>query len=103
LSHFVTKIVFATFIIDHPPLQPKTLAHICAWGCSKYSIDLRILLLQSLVYKVFVLLLKKERKKEQKKQKKFLLLKKILLLKKKVLAAKTKERAKKKKRGVDEK
>jgi hypothetical protein len=44
------------------------LAHICAWGCSKYSIDLRIILFQSLVYKVFVLLLKKERKKEQKKK-----------------------------------
>jgi hypothetical protein len=44
------------------------LAHICAWGCSKYSIDLRIILFQSLVYKVFVLLLKKERKKEQNKK-----------------------------------
>jgi hypothetical protein len=45
------------------------LAHICAWGCSEYSIDLSINLFQSLVYKVFVLLLKKrERKKEQKKK-----------------------------------
>jgi hypothetical protein len=41
------------------------LAYICAWGCSKYSIDLRIILFQSLVYKVFVLLLKKERDKER--------------------------------------
>jgi hypothetical protein len=50
----------ATFKIDHPPLPPKPLAHICAWGCSTYSIDLRIILFQSLVYKVFVLLLKKK-------------------------------------------
>jgi hypothetical protein len=44
------------------------LAHIFAWGCSKYSIDLRIILFQSLVYKVIVLLLKKEREKERTKE-----------------------------------
>jgi hypothetical protein len=66
------------------------LAHICAWGCSKYSIDLRIILFQNLVYKVFVFLLKKKR--ERKNKTKFLLFKKNLLLKKKVLAAETKER-----------
>jgi hypothetical protein len=84
LSCFVTKIFSATFIIDHPPLPPKKLAHICAWGCSKYSIDLRIFLFQSLVYKVFVLVLKREREKERtkKKRKEVPAVKKILLLKK---------------------
>jgi hypothetical protein len=85
LSCFVTKIFSATFIIDHPPLPPKKLAHICAWGCSKYSIDLRIFLFQSLVYKVFVLVLKRERERKNKKEKKrkeVPAVKKILLLKK---------------------
>jgi hypothetical protein len=46
------------------------LAHICAWACSKYSIDLSINLFQSLVYKVFVLLLKeREREEERTKEK----------------------------------
>jgi hypothetical protein len=65
-------------------LPPKKLAHICAWGCSKYSIDLRIFLFQSLVYKVFVLVLKREREKERtkKKRKEVPAVKKILLLKK---------------------
>jgi hypothetical protein len=44
------------------------LAHICAWGCSEYSIDLSINLFQSPVYKVFVLLLKK-REEESTKEK----------------------------------
>jgi hypothetical protein len=91
LSRFVTKIFSATFIIDHPLLPPKTWAHICAWDSSKYSIELRILLFQSLVYKVFVLLLKKERERKNKKKKKFLLFKKNL-------AAETKERKSKKRR-----
>jgi hypothetical protein len=92
------NIFFATFIIDHPSLPPKTLAHICAWGCSTYSIDLRILLFQSLVYKVFVLLLKKrERKKEQKNRRSSYSSKKILLLKKKVVVTEIKERNSKKK------
>jgi hypothetical protein len=96
LSRFVTKIFAATFIIGHPPLPPKTLAHICAWGYSKYSIDLRIILFQSLMYKVFVLLLKKERERKNKRKKTkevHVVQKKILLLKQK------KERAKNNNRG----
>jgi hypothetical protein len=85
LSRFVTKFFSATFIIDHPPLPPKTLAHICAWGCSKYSIDLRMLLFQSLVYKVFVLLLKRERERKNKEKRK-----EVPAVQKKVLAAKKK-------------
>jgi hypothetical protein len=49
LITFCHQIFFsATFKIDHPTLPLKPLAHICAWGCSTYSIDLRILLFQSL-------------------------------------------------------
>jgi hypothetical protein len=66
-------------------LSPKTLAHICAWRCSEYSIDLSINLFQSLVYKVFVLLLKKKREEERTKEKKW---KKFLLFKKKLAAGK---------------
>jgi hypothetical protein len=89
LSRFVIKKISASFIIDHPPLPPKTLAHICAWGCSKYSIDLRIILFQSLVYKVFVLLLKKERERKNKKAKEVpVLQRKFLLLKRKKESAK---------------
>jgi hypothetical protein len=82
------------------------LAHICAWACSKYSIDLSINLFQSLVYKVFVLLLKKrEKKKEQKKKRKnFLLFKKTCCCKRKLLLLKQmKEKKEQKTKKIDEK
>jgi hypothetical protein len=85
-------------------LPPKILTHICAWGCSKYSIDLRFILFQSLVYKVFVLLLEKEkeRTKEKNKRSSYCSNKSCCWKRKFLLLKKNKERAKKM-RQVDEK
>jgi hypothetical protein len=69
LVTFCHQIIYRHFHNLSSSLPPKTLAHICAWSLSEYSIDLSNNLFQSLVYKVFVLLLKKERGRKKKRKK----------------------------------
>jgi hypothetical protein len=77
-------------------LPPKTLAHICAYGCSKYSIDLMILLFHSLIQGLCVVT---EKKRERKNKRSSCSSKKILLLKKKILLLE--QKTKKERRKVN--
>jgi uncharacterized membrane protein len=62
------------------------LAHICAWGCSEYSIVLSINLFQSLVYKV--LCVAAEKKRERKRKNKRKKMKEVPAIQKKLAAEK---------------